>query len=541
MHTICICHRHAEGAALAARLRQALIEQGGSALVFIDATGPRSGPAATLVLLLTRGYFDPPDRPDPDLDEARQRLETALARHEPVLVLLADGASMPRAADLPSGLRRLAALQALPLRSEHWRGDVEAIGKALRSIERASRTEAFGSATATATATASSTTAARPVRDGEPTRPMAPARGGPGILARLRNSVGGLFARKQAEPPAAATPPRPAVARSAPPAAGAEWRQPRESMREAMPEAAGAEPPSPIDATATPVWFGAAAPKRSAPAQSFTARLVVYSDAARASAQAKLEALGEADDRLLTDIAPDGDARWRIGAPVCVALSGQHLVVTPPQRNFIWNGRENLAAFSVSVASGAPAGRTTLTFQVLLAGLPMAYLPLSLEITAASAAQPVAEPAVAAPASAAPRSAFASYSSRDAPEVTGRLSSLQRWAPTLAIFQDCLDLQPNEAFKPQLERQITERDVFLLFWSRNAAASKWVNWEYETARKAKGLDAIVAMPLEDPAIVPPPPEFAEAHMRDRFMMARYALQEIREQANAALPSPGGAG
>jgi hypothetical protein len=38
------------------------------------------------------------------------------------------------------------------------------------------------------------------------------------------------------------------------------------------------------------------------------------------------------------------------------------------------------------------------------------------------------------------------------------------------------------------------------------------------------------MPLEDPAIAPPPPEFADLHLRDRFMLAGYALAKVREEA-----------
>jgi hypothetical protein len=128
------------------------------------------------------------------------------------------------------------------------------------------------------------------------------------------------------------------------------------------------------------------------------------------------------------------------------------------------------------------------------------------------------------------RSAFASYSSKDAQTVGYCLSSLTRWSPGLAIFQDCLDPNPNELFKPQLANQIASSDVFMLFWSRNASASPWVHWEYDTARQAKGLAAVIPMPLEDPKIAPPPPEFDDAHMRDRFMVARYALAKIDEVA-----------
>lgn len=287
---------------------------------------------------------------------------------------------------------------------------------------------------------------------------------------------------------------------------------------------------APLDSSATPVWLAAAAPRRVAAGQQFTARLAAYAEAARGAALAKLSALGDEADRLLVDLAPDGDARWRIGAPVSVRLSGGPLLhIEPAQRDFEWNGMDKLAAFSVSVAPDAPQTRITLNFEVLLAGVPMAFVPLPLDLSDQAGAR---EPLHSSPPQKVPRSAFASYASRDAAEVTARLSTLQRWAPDLAIFQDCLDLTPGEDFKPQLAQQIAEREVFLLFWSRRAAASPWVQWELQTACSARGREAVLPMPLEDPSIAQPPPEFATAHWRDRFMLAGYGLQHLQSQPDA---------
>ena len=97
---------------------------------------------------------------------------------------------------------------------------------------------------------------------------------------------------------------------------------------------------------------------------------------------------------------------------------------------------------------------------------------------------------------------------------------------------DCLDLVPNEAFKPALAKQIKERDYFLLFWSRHAAESRWVRWELETALAAKGrsrFEKILPMLLEDPTIAPMPQEFGDLHQRDRFMVAAYGLDRIRQE------------
>ena len=71
-----------------------------------------------------------------------------------------------------------------------------------------------------------------------------------------------------------------------------------------------------------------------------------------------------------------------------------------------------------------------------------------------------------------------------------------------------------------------KRDVFLLFWSRHARDSRWVLWEFETARAKRGMDAILPMPLEDPTLAPPPPGFEDKHLRDRFMIAGYGLKKI---------------
>ena len=280
--------------------------------------------------------------------------------------------------------------------------------------------------------------------------------------------------------------------------------------------------------TPEPVWLGASAPRQGTPGQRFTAALVAYVAAARESAREKLEALGEPGDRVLMNVAPQRNATWVLGAPVAVRLTGDGVQVSPGEVRFDWNGHENLAAFVVQVHDDAPAV-VVLSFEVFVADVPVTCIPMRVNIAACSAPLSVQQTQANVPSS-----VFASYSSKDAQPVTQRLSTLQRWSPALDIFQDCLDLKSNAAFQPQIKDQISRREVFLLFWSRNAAASPWVKWEYQTARDTLGEDAILPMPLEDPAIAPPPPELADRHLRDRFMMASYALAKIREEAN---PTP----
>ncbi len=272
-----------------------------------------------------------------------------------------------------------------------------------------------------------------------------------------------------------------------------------------------------------PVLFGVAAARAAAPGSSFTARFAAYITAARTAAQEHLEKLGEKDDRVVLDIPPDRESRWRIGAPVTIRLTGEHVTIMPGERSFEWNGHENLASFAVQVNADAPNVTLQLCFHIFLGPVQLAFIPLGVAIAAGAGDTQTPRLDLRAPSS-----VFASYSSKDAEAVTRSLSTLTRWVPTLDIFQDCLDLKTNDAFKPQLAKEIAERGVFLLFWSRNASASEWVLWEFQTAQAKPGLNAILPMPLEDPAIAPPPRGFEDKHLRDRFMLAGYGLQKIAE-------------
>jgi hypothetical protein len=132
----------------------------------------------------------------------------------------------------------------------------------------------------------------------------------------------------------------------------------------------------------------------------------------------------------------------------------------------------------------------------------------------------------------APATAFASYSSKDAALVSQCLSALWRWDPGLEIFQDCLDLNPSEEWKVELARVIPKKDAFLLFWSVNAMGSQWVRWELDLREKARGVESVRLMPLDDPSLAPPPRQFEARQLRDRFMIARQAALWLQDQRPA---------
>lgn len=58
-------------------------------------------------------------------DWVRRELETALEQHIPIAPVLVDGATQPRASDLPSSIRELLDYQFITLHAKHWRSDVD--------------------------------------------------------------------------------------------------------------------------------------------------------------------------------------------------------------------------------------------------------------------------------------------------------------------------------------------------------------------------------------------------------------------------------
>ncbi len=110
------------------------------------------------------------------------------------------------------------------------------------------------------------------------------------------------------------------------------------------------------------------------------------------------------------------------------------------------------------------------------------------------------------PAANIPQKIFASYASKDRAEVLERVASLK--ALGIDVFVDCLDISEGQRWEEGIQRQVCTRDALLLFWSRAAAASRWVEQEWKLALQERGLDYIFPNALEAPSLCPPPPPLA---------------------------------
>jgi hypothetical protein len=86
--------------------------------------------------------------------------------------------------------------------------------------------------------------------------------------------------------------------------------------------------------------------------------------------------------------------------------------------------------------------------------------------------------------------------------------------PDMDIFMDVLTLRSGDHWETRINEEIAARDVFYLFWSVAAIQSRWVEREWRTALVLRGLDHIDPVPLQPPAIAPPPAELSALHFND---------------------------
>lgn len=112
------------------------------------------------------------------------------------------------------------------------------------------------------------------------------------------------------------------------------------------------------------------------------------------------------------------------------------------------------------------------------------------------------------------KSAFASYASEDRNKVLGRIQGMLKLVPGLDIFLDVASLRSGDHWEIRLEKEIRNRDIFYLFWSRAASQSPWVDKEWRTALAIKGINGIDPVPLEPEGIAKPPSELASLHFNE---------------------------
>lgn len=319
-------------------------------------------------------------------------------------------------------------------------------------------------------------------------------------------------------PPVSASPPQSAPQPAPVPPSGPAPGENTSAMQSPISDAPIAPAPAPARES---VRFRCAARRNVAPGQEFTARFVAYPP----SAEARIDALLRGVDAAAEARPEHSEVCWALDTLATVTCRGDQLSVDPPTQTFVWRGEAIPLDFDIRVAPDAALDRNIrLKFDVAVDGVVVARLRADLHVVRTESSD-ASEQHVSTRAA---RTAFASYASIDRARVLDRVASV-RTATGLDVWLDCISLRPNEHWREELGPAIAERDLFLLFWSRHAASSTWVEWEWRSALAQKGLDAMQLHPLENLA-ESLPAELRELHATDALMDVREAELTRRSEA-----------
>ena len=174
-----------------------------------------------------------------------------------------------------------------------------------------------------------------------------------------------------------------------------------------------------------------------------------------------------------------------------------------------WHGKTSVLGFLARPRSNLTAGSRMGSADITVEGLRIARIHFQIEIGATDGRFHDCTVDVERV-----RTAFASYASEDRDRVLARLQGMIAALPDLDIFLDVVGLRAGEDWQRRLEDEILARDRFFLFWSVAASRSRWVEFEWRTALKAKGIEHIAPVSLDNAAIAPPPPDLAARHFGD---------------------------
>jgi hypothetical protein len=213
----------------------------------------------------------------------------------------------------------------------------------------------------------------------------------------------------------------------------------------------------------------------------------------------------------------------RRGAAVMVELSVRGAKVMTPVDRLVWDGVATNVSFAVLVPGDCEQDSLVGAAVLSIDGIPIGNVVFTIEVSG------TADPSSSdydhrwLPM----RSAFASYTYEDRAEVFARLQGILTVAPDIEIFMDVLSLRAGDDWGSRLLKEVASKDRFLLFWSRAAAASDWVEREWRFALNRRGLPYIRPVPLQDPKDAPPPQALSGLHFNDAFL-AHIAYQRDRQ-------------
>ena len=256
------------------------------------------------------------------------------------------------------------------------------------------------------------------------------------------------------------------------------------------------------------VHLGIALPNQVAPGEEFVIRISAYAESFRENVRNAIAA--ESPDANWRDELET--CRWKQGTSVSVSIRATGLELDDPVQTFSWNGSWHLLRFDALVSPDVESRRLVLKLDVAVEGIQILSSRPELQITTQDAAPATGMRTIEMST---PNTAFASYSSRDQAEVLSRVRSVVI-STGMDVFVDRASILPARKWKRVIKDEIANREIFWLFWSRNAMDSEEVDWEWRRALRTKAIDCIQPHPLEPPDLAPPPEELRELQFGGMF-------------------------
>lgn len=250
------------------------------------------------------------------------------------------------------------------------------------------------------------------------------------------------------------------------------------------------------------VQFRGAAPQNINPGEYFTVKIMMYREDDYQRADRETAAVADQ-----VKAASSGVFQANRGQNFRIVLQSPDVDLEAGDETLVWNGIFAAADFEVYLPENYDKRQLRLRGRVYSGDAVLTDLKLILQVRAAAPQQVVCEKVQL-------RTAFISYASADRAKVVARLQGILLACPEMDLFFDVESLRRGEAWEPRLYREISRRDLFYLFWSRNAADSQWVQKELEYAVSQKTVEFIEPIPLEGPDICPPPEALMCKHFND---------------------------
>lgn len=122
---------------------------------------------------------------------------------------------------------------------------------------------------------------------------------------------------------------------------------------------------------------------------------------------------------------------------------------------------------------------------------------------------------------------FISYASADRDEVFRRIQVLDLLG--VETYLDVVDHRAGEKWEDSIRGVIDQTKFMILFWSKAARESQWVEMEWRYALDRRGINYIRPLSLCLPDEAPPPRELAELHFGS---LRLHFIKSSTESANA---------